>query len=240
MGDPIFDKFYATQVQYQNDMVTITPPLVKPCQRLISKQVAVENNTRLATAALLSMISKPVIWIGHSQGGGLSFLAADARPSLIRLLILLEPSGPPFQNRIINLPANGSSPWVRPYGLTTTPIAYDPPVVHPAVDLPSVDYPPPPASGLQDCILQREPAKRLKNLAKVPTLVVTSESSYHAGYDGCTVRYLQQGGVQTTFMNLSAEGVHGNAHFIFMEKNNIQIVEMVYNWISKTVGKIAS
>ena len=136
------------------------------------------------------------------------------------------------------LPAPGQNPLVRPYGLSAVPIAYDPPVSNPATDLPTIDYPPPGgnSSGLQDCILQKEPARKLANISQVPFLVVTSEASYHAGYDYCTVRYLQQGGVRTTYMNLSAEGVHGNAHFIFLEENNLQIAGMVYDWIKGVVG----
>ena len=204
--------------------------------RLTSAQATVQNNTRRAVSALLDRINQPVIWIGHSQGGLLSLLAADSRPSLVKAMILLEPQGPPFQNRIINLPAPGSSPWARPYGLTTNPIAYDPPVTNPAVDLPSLEYAAAPDSGLQDCFLQREPARKLVNMAQVPMLVVTSEASFHAGYDWCTARYLQQGGVDAKWMNLSAEGIHGNAHFIFMEKNNIQIAEAVYGWIKGKIG----
>lgn len=200
-------------------------------------QVTVENNTRAASASLLDRIAQPVIWVGHSQGGQLSFPVADARPDLIKAMILIEPEGPPFQNRIINQSPGPVQPIVRPYGLTTVPIAYDPPVTNPVTDLPTVDNPPPANTmGLQDCILQKEPARKLANLAKVPMLVVTSESSFHAGYDYCTVEYLQQGGVQAQWLNLSAAGVHGNAHFLFIEENNLQIAQIVYNWIGGVIG----
>ena len=76
-------------------------------------------------------------------------------------------------------------------------------------------------------------------MAQVPMLLVTSEASYHAGYDYCTARYLQRGGVDAKWMNLSAEGVHGNGHFVFLERNSVQIVEMVYGWIKGKLGGLA-
>ena len=39
------------------------------------------------------------------------------------------------------------------------------------------------------CYRQAEPARRLVNLAQVPTLIVQSEASYHAGYDQCSVSF---------------------------------------------------
>ena len=165
-------------------------------------------------------------------------LVADARPDLIKALVIIEPVGPPFQNKIPNLLPPGSNPWVRPYGLTTTPLVYDPPVTDPGRDLPSKDVPPPQGEEgmLFDCILQQEPAKKLVNVSQVPMLVVWGEASFHATYDYCTVNYLVQGGVDATALNLSAAGVHGNAHFVFLEENSIQIAEMIYGWVKGKVG----
>ena len=67
-------------------------------------------------------------------------------------------------------------------------------------------------------------------------LVVWGEASFHATYDYCTVNYLQQAGVDTQALNLSAAGVHGNAHFVFLEKNSVQIAEMIYGWVKGKVG----
>ena len=46
----------------------------------------------------------------------------------------------------------------------------------------------------------------------MPILVLTSEASYHAPYDHCTVKYLQQAGVKPTFIRLADLGIKGNSH----------------------------
>lgn len=79
--------------------------------------------------------------------------------------------------------------------------------------------------------MQAEPAKRLVNLAKVPVLVVTAEASYHAPYDYCTVGYLRQAGVGVVHVELAEEGIRGNGHMLFMEKNNGEIAERVLKWL---------
>ncbi|KAG8534035.1 uncharacterized protein KY384_000878 [Bacidia gigantensis] len=210
-GDPIFDAFYASQVQFQNDTIIV------------------QNITQRAGAALLDRIG-PAIVITHSQAGPLGFLIADTRPASVRALISLEPQGPPFEDRILR----NSTAIARPYGLTNIPIEYDPPVVDPATALPYMTLPPP-GPGLSDCILQASPARRLVNLAKIPHLVVTSQASYHAAYDYCTVRYLQQGGVIVDFLDLPHAEIHGNAHFVFLERNNLEIAAKVEEWIRKNV-----
>lgn len=161
-------------------------------------------------------------------------LIADARPHLVKKLILLEPEGPPFQNRILNVQPTNPSLVVRPWGLTSIPLTYSPPVMNPGADLPFVEQPPK-APGLEDCILQREPARKLPNLAQVPTLVLTSEASFHATYDYCTVEYLLQAGVDAQFLNLTQAGIRGNAHFVFLERNNREIAAAVERWIEGVV-----
>ena len=177
----------------------------------------------------------PSILITHSQAGPLGFLIADTRPSLVKAIVALEPQGPPFQDRVVK---NGTA-ITRPWGLTNLPLAYYPPVADPAQDLPFFSVPPP-APGLTDCLLQEAGVgslpRKLVNLAKVPMLVVTSEASYHAGYDYCTVEYLQQAGVDAEHLDLSAAGIHGNAHFFFMEKSNLDIAPLVEGWITNKTG----
>ena len=166
--------------------------------------------------------------ITHSQAGSFGFLIADARPSLVKQLISLEPQGPPFEDRVFT----NSTAIARPWGLTTTPLTYQPPVSDPATDLRREDIPPA-GPGLTDCVLQAEPgARQLVNLAEVPMLVVTTEASYHTPYDYCTVSYLQQAGVKKLdHLELPVYGIHGNAHFMFMEKNNLEIVVKIEEWI---------
>ena len=106
--------------------------------------------------------------------------------------------------------------------------------MNPSTDLSRVTIPPA-GSELSECVLQAAPAKQLPNLAKIPQLVVTSEASFHAVYDYCTVRYLQQAGVSVDFLNLPNAGIHGNAHFVFLEKNNLVIAARVEEWIEKKI-----
>ena len=193
------------------------------CSHKTIVQIANQN----AGAALFDRIG-PSILVTHSEAGSLGFLIADARPSLIKALISLEPSGPPFVNRIIG----NTTGITKPYGLTSIPITYSPPVLDAAVDLRHVDVAPA-GANLSDCVLQAEPPRKLPNLAQMPHLVVTSEASYHAVYDYCTVRYLEQGGVNVDYLVLPKAGFYGNAHLFFIEKNNLAIAASVEDWIQK-------
>ena len=40
------------------------------------------------------------------------------------------------------------------------------------------------------CWLQKEPARQLPNLKRIPVVIIMSEASYHAAYDHCTAAYL--------------------------------------------------
>jgi len=55
------------------------------------------------------------------------------------------------------------------------------------------DYP-----DLARCWVQPEPARRLPRLAGLPIVIVVAEASYHASYDHCTSKYLQQLALATT------------------------------------------
>jgi hypothetical protein len=63
--------------------------------------------------------------------------------------------------------------------------------------------------------------------------VLTSEASYHAPYDHCTVAYLNQAGVKTTFIRLDEVGVRGNGHMMMLEKNNMAIAGVMANWLDR-------
>ena len=105
-GDPVFDAFYATQVE-----------------TVISPEVTQQRNQD-AGAALLDKIG-PAIILTHSQSGPFGWLIADARPKLVKAVIGVEPSGPPFENAIIG---TGKS---RAWGPADIKLTYDPPVNDP-------------------------------------------------------------------------------------------------------------
>lgn len=75
--------------------------------------------------------------------------------------------------------------------------------------------------------------RRLKNLAQIPMAVVTSEASFFAEFDYCEVEYLRQAGVQVDHLDLPTLGVKGNGHFMFLEKNNLQIAGLLHDWLRK-------
>jgi hypothetical protein len=71
----------------------------------------------------------------------------------------------------------------------------------------------------------------------MPVLVLTSEASYHAPYDHCTVKYLNQAGVHPTWIKLADLNIHGNSHVVMLEKNNKEIAAVIASWLDKTLPK---
>jgi pimeloyl-ACP methyl ester carboxylesterase len=207
-GDPIFDAFYATQVE------TVTN--VEETQR----------RNRDAGAALLDKIG-PAIVLTHSQSGTYGWLIADARPQLVKGVIAIEPSGPPFEATII---ATGKA---RAFGPTDIPITYDPPVKEAselAVEREAAEDP-----ELFACWMQKAPARQLVNLKHIPVVVMAAEASYHQVYDHCTVKYLNQAGVKSEYIRLQDKGIRGNGHMVMIEKNNLDIARLLDEWVQKNV-----
>lgn len=209
MGDPYFDGYYASNVQF------------------LASAIEQQTTVKAAGVALLDKIGKPVILLSHSQGGLMPWLIGDARPELTRAIASLEPSGPPFHDAVFG---NGSA---RAYGLTDIPITYDPPVNSPDVDLVKQTIPAP-TKATVPCTIQADdpPPRQLINLKNIPVLLVTAEASYHAPYDWCTVKYLQQAGVTVRHLELARLGIRGNGHLVFLEKNSDEVAKMVEQWIA--------
>lgn len=229
-GDPCFDDFMASQVQSRNDYAR--------AEELAGK----------LGQALFERIG-PAILCTHSQGGGHGWAIADLVPERVKAIVALEPVGrvlcsmlfasilisllgPPFVNRIASVVKKPDPREIRrPYGLTVVPISYDPPLSN---DEQLVTTTIPSQSRFEcDTILQKEPVRRLSNLSRIPVLVVTGESGYHAFYDHATVAFLRQAGVDVTWLNLPEVNVRGNGHFMFLEKNNIEVAEHIHDWLIK-------
>ena len=83
----------------------------------------------------------------------------------------------------------------------------------------------------------KAPARTLPNLQKMPILVLTSEASYHAPYDHCTVKFLQQAGVKPTFVKLVDLGIRGNSHVMMLEKNNREIAAVIAKWLTQNLAE---
>jgi pimeloyl-ACP methyl ester carboxylesterase len=209
-GDPTFDAFYATQVQG------------------LANNLEIETLVQAAGTALLDKIG-PAIVVTHSQSGPIGWLLADARPQAVKGVIAVEPGGPPFRNSLVKY---GNENEVRPWGLSKAPLTYDPPANKPS-DLVAVREKSADGPDLATCWVQADPPRQLPKLKSVPVLVVTSEASYHSMYDHCTVKYLVQAGVNATHMRLDDQGVHGNAHFVMIERNNLEAAAAVHRWISR-------
>jgi pimeloyl-ACP methyl ester carboxylesterase len=179
-----------------------------------------------AGAALLDKIGAAIL-LTHSQSGSFGWLIADARPDLVKAIVAIEPKGPPFREAVF---ANTSS---RAWGIADIPLTYDPAINSSSelltIEIPSTD------ENLTSCILQQEPARTLVHLVNISVLIETSQASYHAVYDHCTVDFLQQAGVKVDFIRLEDLEIYGNGHMQMMEKNNLRIAEVLHGWIRKTV-----
>ena len=190
---------------------------------------------RDALVALLDRIG-PAILLTHSQAGAFGWPVADARPDLVKAILAIEPNGPPFYNvEFIGAPDYfKQGALALPYGITAVPLNYAPAVKDPS-ELKIAQQDKSDAPDLVRCWAQQEPVRQLPNLQKMPILVLTSEASYHAPYDHCTVKYLRQAGVQPTWIKLADIGIHGNSHVMMLEKNNKDIAAVIAKWLDQAL-----
>jgi pimeloyl-ACP methyl ester carboxylesterase len=214
-GDAVFDQFFASQLPSIADFAE---------QQELNRDALVALLDRIGAAILLT----------HSQSGAFGWPVADARPSLVKAIIAVEPNGPPFYAT----ENTGAPDWFRDvamminkWGIAAVPLTYSPSAATPA-DLAPVRQEKPDAPDVVRCWLQKTPARTLPNLARLPILIVTSEASYHAPYDHCTVKYLQQAGVRPTWIKLADAGIHGNGHMMMLEKNNMEIAAVMARWLA--------
>ncbi|KAI1463876.1 alpha/beta-hydrolase [Daldinia caldariorum] len=221
IGDAVFDHFFAST------------------QQILPDWAAQERASQAACAALLDRIGRPAVLVGHSAGAPTLWLAADARPALVRTVVAVEPAGAPFFRFGV---ASGPG---TPYGVSNAPVTYEPPVANPDVDLERV-IARAPGPDLVDCMLQKEKGeggeegggdvgpRQLVNLTHLRALVVTAQASYHAQYDWAIVRYLRQAGVRgVEHLRLGERGIYGNGHMMFMERNSDEVAAEVVRWIEE-------
>ncbi len=213
-------------------------------QQLMASQLpavaSFEKQQFLNRDALLALFAKigPGVLMVHSQAGAFAWPVADARPDLIKAILAIEPNGPPVHS----VQFIGAPDWFRdgpvalPYGITAVPLAYSPAVTD-AKQLQFERESKADAPGLVTCWKQKEPARQLPNLQKMPILVLTSEASYHAPYDHCTVNYLQQAGIHPTAIRLADIGIHGNSHVMMLEKNNREIAAVIADWLEHNLAE---
>ncbi|MGE3843980.1 MAG: alpha/beta fold hydrolase, partial [Vicinamibacterales bacterium] len=174
VGDPIFDNFTRTQVQFA------------PVSADLAREAALE---------LLDTIGTPVILLTHSMGGGVGFEVAERRPKLVKSIVTIEPGGPQIGNadtaKVTAGPRNPNS-----WGLTNEPYRYEPAINSPSelrVRLEAQSERP----DEVPCWLQEEPARKLVNFKDIRVLDISANGTYHRVYDPCIPKWLNQAGVKT-------------------------------------------
>jgi hypothetical protein len=210
MGDPVFDYYARTELPFPSSD-------------------DIEQVSANAIVQLMDLINHPVILLLHSRLATSGWLAADARPKLVKAILAPEPWGPPIENA--ELDARGPG---RLWGVTNFPVHYDPPIKE-ASELRTVRQEKADGPGLIPCWIQQEPARKLINLEDVPVLNVSGEASYHRPYAHCTAKWLNQAGVKTTYVNLEDVGLTGNGHQMMSEKNSAGISKFFMEWLDKNV-----
>ncbi len=206
-GNPVFDAAYARTVAY------------------LASNAETQQLVQSAGTALLDRIG-PAIVVTHSQAGPFGWLLADARPKLVRGIVAVEPSGPPFEGAVL---AKGPA---RPWGPTDIRITYDPPASDPK-ELRHEKQATADGPDLVLCTMQAGAPRMLPNLRGIPIAIITGEASYHAPYDHCTAKYLAQAGVANEHIRLEARGIRGNAHGIPSELNNLVVARLVDEWLQE-------
>ncbi len=217
VGDPVFDQFMASMIPAINDSDLR------------------ETLNRDATIALLDRIG-PSIIAPHSQSAAPVWLAADARPQLVKALLMVEAGSSTFYD----VKFVGAPEWFKDgelgkfNGLTRAPLTFDPPVKS-VEDFGLVRQEKADSPDVIRCWQQKEPAHKLTNFKNIPTLQMSAEASFGAPMAHCNAAYLKSAGVPIDFIRLADIGIKGNGHFLMLEKNNMEIAAVIADWLNKRV-----
>ncbi|KKY16233.1 hypothetical protein UCDDS831_g07171 [Diplodia seriata] len=161
-SDPTFDAFESTFIP------------------LTTNLTAQELSMRRSGCALLALLATPAFLVSHSIGALHPLLLSNDCPALVAGSVNLEPANTPFQSLLGNasVPGTGSS-RTRPWGLANTRLTYDPalssssdhddsnvadPSAALGAHLVGIDAP-----ERRACYMQRDPPRKLPQVAKVPT-----------------------------------------------------------------------
>ena len=218
LGDPVFDEFAKTQVQFLGG----------------GGPASQDELSRDAFVALLDAIKTPVIILSHSQGGTVGWLMADARPSQVKGIVTIEPAAPQIKSvdtAKVAYNNGGGLSW----GIANDPVHYDPPIQSPSELQVALEEKSEIPGDVVPCYMQKEPARKLVNLEKIPVVYLSAEGGYHRVFDHCLAKWLNQAGVKTQFVRLEDAGIHGNGHEMMLEKNSDDIARFLDKWIEKNV-----
>jgi pimeloyl-ACP methyl ester carboxylesterase len=216
VGSPDLDQFVASQGGSYVSVPASSPAAAQAASQPIAHEVWRDRG-----AMLLDKIG-PAIIVTHSAGGPFGWLVAESRPNLVKGIIAIEGGGQPFA---------GANVW----GMSTIPVAYDPPVRNPS-ELKTVTVPSP-EKGEPDYKIQAEPPRRLPNLQGIPIVMVTSEGSFASPGNPGAVAFFRQAGCNAQELRLVDHGIHGNGHMMMVEKNNRQVLQPILDWIANNVEK---
>ena len=89
---------------------------------------------------------------------------------------------------------------------------------------------------------------QIQSLSKIPVLFIfgdhidgsdLSAPLWKANVDHCThlTNQLNAIGGNATFWSLSKLGLKGNSHMLMMDRNNLQIADLILGWIAKNVDQ---
>ncbi|CAD6445112.1 95f3bf77-9847-4956-b62c-04ac4d009df1 [Sclerotinia trifoliorum] len=214
-GDPIFDAFESGFMPLTNN------------------NTRQEISMRAAGCELLQLIG-PSFLVSHSIGAIHPIVISDECPDLVLGNVNLEPGNIPFESYTGNQTSSVGRTAARPFGLTVANLNYDPPISSSTeliTETVGEDTPEKRSCIQQSSTAQNHIIHTLPNIAKVPYVAFTGEASPHITYEHCVINYLNQVGVKADWIKMADVGVHGNAHFGFLEKNNVEYFEVVENWI---------
>jgi len=169
----------------------------------------------------------PCILVDHAFGGFFGWGVADRRPNLIKAIYSMEINGNPFAAQLR-------------WGLTASPMTYDPPVTDLA-QFRLVDHTEPPDSPRPVPAaykLQAEPAHKWKNLQNIPMAWMTSEFG-GGGSPIANVEFLKQVGCQIEMVRLRDYGIYGNGNLMLLDKNNHEVFMLIRDWLDRKLGKPA-
>lgn len=207
MGTEIFDQFAASQVEYL--------PSNETSQRLV-----------LAAAGALLEKTGPAILLTHSQAGPFGWNIADAWPELVKGIVALEPSGPPFSGDL-------SAPVAKNYGISDLPLHFSPEIKRKEDFRLALCTEHGPEE--KDGWVLADSRVTLPTLQGIPILILVSEASYHAEFDHLTSRVMTQLGVAHDFVRMESVGLRGNSHMMMLEKNNLDIAAWIHGWLQSHV-----
>jgi len=174
-------------------------------------------------AELLDRIGPSILFV-HAFGGFFAWGVADRRPNLVKAIVAMEINGNPFAAQLR-------------WGLTASPMTYDPPVAD-LSQFTLVDQTAPPDSPrpvVSPFKLQAEPAHQWKNLKGIPISWVTSEFG-GGGSPISNVAFLKQVGCTAEMLRLRDYGIYGNGNLMLLEKNNHEVFRVIQDWLNKNVA----